>query len=229
MVSLLPGGASTMRGKYRYVNVGEMIARKREIDERANQLMDNTADPFSFGQIDALREMRDTTHSKIVAKLVTIKKEIDNINDSQFLDFEEPYLRGYLNGLETILNIDRSLFGLQTNFVFFIFAMNESIADRYNFSFAANEDFVKFTNNGKRLQYYVTTTEEDLKNAISRISGEDFVVALVYEYGVSFPPLSLLEALSQVSREQIFLIRENENVSIDEIIKRVLKSTMVDP
>ena len=102
-------------------NTGEFFLRQRilqrwleDLEERIGEERDYTLFQRYIGERDGIFETMGLTHEKVVEKMVESKKVLAGLEDtgeaeSEYSDFEKPYIEGYINGIAQTLRAGRRL------------------------------------------------------------------------------------------------------------------------
>lgn len=216
---------------YIHKNIGELFTRYKIIDKFIKQTKDeievSKAEDctFLFGKYAALTDYRASSHTNIVDALINTKSKIENLDDD-FYENEIVFNNGYINGLELILEADRSFFDDRNDIVVFVFSIDENMRNDYELVFQKTKHFSDFYSEGKN-RYYVSGDVEDIKNkAMQFDENTEFVIIVAYDKNC-LPDSAIMNALSFAEDYNVFLHRVKENESVEQMIKRTLKSTIV--
>lgn len=219
-------GNSSISKSFALRDAGQILARKRAIDQRINNLniaYENASVeecPYLLGKISGLHENRSVNHRKLVNNLVETRNEITAAID--FND-EQAFLKGYLKGIETILEIDREVFEEQTDFIFFIYSEQQSFLDKYLLGFRAITAFSELCGTG--LQYCLSSNAEDLSEKINTYQGtNEYIVVVIYD-SASLPSVETMQKLSGNRQDCIYLHKDSGEENIEKLIYRFLEKT----
>ena len=207
-------------------NAGDLLARKRAVDRRLRALktaFENAAPEESgylLGKISAVEDHRDSSHKKIVTTLVHTRQEI---RDAVDFPEEQTFLKGYLAGLETVLQLDRELFQEERSFILFLYAEDPDLREKYALALAAMDAFTPLC--GQGLQYFLTGDAAALEEAI-RTYGDssEFLVTVLYGSG-RLPSVETMRTLSAGRAECICLHKDTGTENLADILYKLLKTT----
>ena len=133
-----------------------------------------------MGKYDALTDNRASEHKSIVDNLVEAKKKIEQL-DGEYYEEEIRFYKGYIDGLETLLEIDRSFFEKRNDVVLFLFSLDEDIRTRYELALKKSKRFSDLKGN-KENKYYVSGDAEDIKAKALQLNDDvEFVIVVAYD------------------------------------------------
>lgn len=214
-----------------YQNAGEILTRYKRLDKLILQTKtelencDNENNNYFIGKYDALTDNRASEHKSIVDNLVEAKKKIEQL-DSEYYDDEIKFYKGYIDGLETLLEIDRSFFEKRNDVVMFLFSLDEDIRIKYELAFKKSKRFSDLNGN-KDNKYYVSGDAEDIKAKAMQLDNDtEFVIVVAYDKN-SLPNTEIMQFLSFAEDYNVFLHKVGKEENVEHIIKKTLRATVV--
>lgn len=214
-----------------YQNAGEILTRYKRLDKLILQTKtelencDNENNNYFIGNYDALTDNRASEHKSVVDNLVEAKKKIEQL-DSEYYDDEIKFYKGYIDGLETLLEIDRSFFEKRNDVVMFLFSLDEDIRIKYELAFKKSKRFSDLNGN-KDNKYYVSGDAEDIKAKAMQLDNDtEFVIVVAYDKN-SLPNTEIMQFLSFAEDYNVFLHKVGKEENVEHIIKKTLRATVV--
>lgn len=207
-------------------DAGQLLARNKAIDKRLESLniafqnADSEECPYLLGKISGLVDSRSVAHRKLVSAIVKTKQEMEEAVD---FNEEQAYLKGYLHGIEIVLQIDRELYEQETNFIFFLYSESRDLLEKYLLAFRSVETFSEL--NGHGLQYYISADAVAISAEIERYKdGNQFLVAVLYD-SEHLPSVSTMRTLAADRQQNIYLHKDSNEENAEKIIYKFLKKT----
>lgn len=217
-------------------NAGQRYLRNKDVDEQLDMIEEelrntDSTDHETFlhlqGKEDALLFARQTTHEKLVVHIVETKKELLNIEHSDYFDFETAYLEGYLNGLETVAYYSRKLFSENVPLLLIVFSKEPEFVERYTLALQTTQQILPYPSDAG-VQYLFVSSVEELNEALGQISSQQNEDGHAMEYNVllhySTGNAPSLEELGSIESERLFFFPENMHPNALKNIERILKA-----
>lgn len=207
-------------------NAGQILARTKVIDQRlaalkiAYEHADLKECPYLLGKISALRDNRTALHKDAVKAMVETRQDLSNCID---FNEEQAFLKGYIHGIEIVLQIDREIYDEDTNFIFFIYSERQTLLDKYLLAFRSIDAFSELSGNG--LQYYLSSSAEDICNAIDVYkTNNQFIVVVLYD-AESLPDVKTMQTLASDRHDCIYLHKDLAEDNVAQLIYKFLAKT----
>lgn len=224
-------GFDKMLYEFTHKNIGELLTRYKKIDiiiRKTKEELNNCESEESnyiLGKYAALTDCRSSSHKSIIDEVIESKKKIESL-DNDYYEDEISFYKGYINGLELLLETDRSFFDDRNDIVVFLFSIDEDICTKYDLAFQHIKYFDNFESNGKN-RYYVSNDVDDIKNkALDLADDTEFVIIIAYTKD-SMPNTGIMQKLSFSEDYNVFLHKVKDGESIEQMIKRTVKATVV--
>ena len=217
-------------------NAGQRYLRNKDIDEQLETIEEelrqtDSTDHETFlnlqGKEDALLFARQITHEKLVVHIVETKKELLDIEHSDYFDFETAYLDGYLNGLETVAFYSRKIFSENVPLLLIVFSKEPEFVERYTLALQTTQQILPYPSDAG-VQYLFVTSAEELNETLSQVSSQqneeghalEYIVLMHYSTGNA----PSLEELNSIESERLFFFSESMHPNALRNIERILKA-----
>ena len=224
-----------MKQFYLYSDAGQLFIRSRYIDnaieetKKEIQECEPASMNFNFGKVDALIDGKNKLHKTLIDEVIEIKKQIQESADEDEIFGEIDYLKGYIKGIEQILNYDRQIFENNNNsFVLFLYSMSEETISKYKLALYASDIFSDVDEPNK-VKYYISTSAEEICEKITALDeNTECAICVVYTKD-NAPDKDTMQKLSFGRNNNVYLLRDNDamKLSVQEILKRLVKSTII--
>ena len=222
-----------MLNHYTYCNAGELYTRNKkvsalikEVEQEIKDCLNPEDSNYLYGRLTALLDCFNSAHKGVIECLTDTKKRILELSDNEYFLDELNYEKGYSQGLEDILDIDRNIFYTPSSFTLFIYSSDEDIYQRYKLAFATSKDFAEYDSD-KHLRYCISSLAEDICEKIEKLGDtENFAVCVVYSKD-NLPSVETMQKLSFEKNDNVFLIKDKDERNAQNIIKKVIKATTI--
>lgn len=219
-------GSLRISKNYALRSAGQLLARVKTVDQRLESLRiayenSNTQEAsYLLGKISGLRDHRTSSHKDMVDSLVSTRQDIRDAID---FNEEQAFLKGYLDGIEIALQIDREVYTEDVNFIIFVYSESEELLNKYRLVFRSIDAFSELS--GKGLQYYLSSNADDICSNIERHqSSNQFITVVLYD-AHSLPSVDTMQALASDRLECIYLHKDSEEDNIGKLIYKLLVKT----
>lgn len=238
-----PTSPDAPRGKIEKIlnNSGEFFLRQRilnrwlkDLEERIRAENDYTLFQRYIGERDGIFETMGHTHEKVIEQLVDAKKVLAGLEDTskaetEYFDFEKPYIEGYINGIEQTLRAGRETFGEPIPFALIIVTAVDEVRASYETVFQAIPAFKPISEPCNK-RYLVTTSTSEAEQAVNALP-EDMECMVCYIYGhPSNPPVAeLLQRLSAFSGDNLFIVKDvmqaGRPLKPEKVVRRLIRAS----
>ncbi|MDO4756283.1 MAG: hypothetical protein Q4A54_08065, partial [Parabacteroides sp.] len=209
-----------------WTRAGSFYVRQKKLDaaiERVKAQLEPSEDIQKidrlYGKLAAYSEMGNSKHSAILKKMTEIKQVVRNIDDSEYFDFEIPFFRGYMTGLEDILNIDRDFHESNSGFALMIFSESREILQKYELYFSAIDRICPLSGDNKN-QYALYDDTTALKRDSESLPKDMIAITIIVYEPSHLPAVETVKKLSTANSEDIYFIKDKEDVSAHDAISR---------
>lgn len=223
-----------MKNYYLSRDAGQLFIRNRYIESLISSLKNEInlacADDinFLFGKLDALTEGKGKLHKTLVEEIVEIKQKISAAEDEDDLFNEITYLKGYILGIEEILNYDRKIFDSENSFILFVYSISEELISKYKLALSASDLFTD-SDEINKVRYRISTSADEICESIVALDeNTEFAICVIYDRA-NLPSKEIMQQLSFGRNTNVYLLHDNESMkhSVDQIIKKMVKSTII--
>ncbi len=211
-----------------FSNAGRLYARYKKIDSLLGALdteLDKTPAEectFLLGRIAGIEENRKHSHKKLIDSCVATKREI--VESAEFPN-ENVFFKGYLRGIEDLLEMDRTEFKNPTDFVLFVYSEDDTLLKKYQLALSVMDVFSGFSEYGSRL--YVSSNAEDICDRILNLNEKtEYLVYVVYTKDCT-PEVGTLQKLCFDQYHNVYLHKDNNEENIEQIVTKLLRDTVV--
>lgn len=204
-------------------NTGRLIARVNMIDQQLEKLKNDYENApvenstYLLGQIAGIEDSRSFKHKEIIDLLVDTKRNLDDCHD-----FEWIFYKGYIKGLEMVLQVDREIYKDTPNFVFFIYTESEDLFEKYRAAFYTTRCFKPLCGTG--IQYFLTSDVKEIESGIEKYGKTNqYVITVVYERRA--PSKETMENLAAGGTDFIYLHKDNDEENASDMIYKLIQGS----
>lgn len=203
-----------------HVNIGNIV--NEALDNI--RLAQNDQEMFWYsGYIDGLVEGDSIPHRKSIDLLVENKNSIKEMElfDKDLFSIEISYKKGFISGLEKVLEFNRRYFEKKPDLVMLGLFTNESLRIKYSTAMQIY-GYVAYKDEKLQESYYFSEDEQEIIKTYNTLKEQvvEVVIIVVSEDKYDYT-LEKMKAISTIDSAQIFLIRDKDEINVKKIIDKI--------
>lgn len=235
-----PSGAPSAKIEKILQNTGEFFLRQRilsrwleDLEERIKAESDYVLFQRCIGERDGIFETMGHTHEKVIEQLVDTKKVLAGLEDtseaeSEYFDFEKPYIEGYINGIEQTLRAGRETFEEPIPFALIIVTAVDEVRASYEAVFQAIPAFKPISEPCNK-RYLVTTSTSEAEQAVRALpEGMEYMLCYIYGHPSNPPVAETLQCLSEFSEDNLFIVKDvmqaGQPLKPEKVVRRLIRA-----
>lgn len=200
---------------------------KELIEERERELAEQEGKELQFrllGVIDGLAAGAEMSHRDAIEAMVSAKREVlEFSSDPELFQYEIEFQKGYVEGLEQVLMLNRRYFKNPVPFILFGLFDDGQLLGKYDaaMQFSDLERYVPGSLN--RQQYFFSDQLDEIVSEVAYIARQDvdFAVVLVVK-DKSSQLLGRAKELSHIEPHRVSIVIDKEELNVRRMIDRVL-------
>jgi len=178
---------------------------------------------YLLGVESGLEDGGNRSHRGTIELLIASKNERKELmDDVELFRYEIEFQRGYCDGLEKVLNLNRELYAQDVPVLIIAYVPNDDLYVKYE-SVLFLSGYIYYSDTAPaNFMYYISKDINDITGVLATVKNIDYSILAIYtkEHMISRDDLVLL---SENMPEDIFLVKDSHDTNVESIIANVEK------